>query len=43
MAIRKRQHRESGIVSEFGRAAVKIFAANERINQLLIERLDPAA
>ncbi|HYL86056.1 MAG TPA: DinB family protein [Candidatus Angelobacter sp.] len=26
-----------------GRAAVQIFAANERINQILIERLDPAA
>jgi uncharacterized damage-inducible protein DinB len=27
----------------FGRAAVQIFAANERINQILIEHLDPAA
>ncbi len=26
-----------------GRAAVQIFAANERINQILIEHLDPAA
>jgi uncharacterized damage-inducible protein DinB len=26
-----------------GRAAVQIFAANERMNQMLIERLDPAA
>jgi uncharacterized damage-inducible protein DinB len=26
-----------------GRAAVRIFAANERMNQMLIERLDPAA
>ena len=29
--------------TEEGRAAVKIFAANERMNQMLIERLDPAA
>ena len=29
--------------SQLGRAAVQIFAANERINQLLIEHLDPAA
>jgi uncharacterized damage-inducible protein DinB len=27
--------------TQFGRAAVQIFAANERTNQLLIERLDP--
>jgi uncharacterized damage-inducible protein DinB len=27
---------------ELGRAAVRIFAANERMNQMLIERLDPA-
>jgi uncharacterized damage-inducible protein DinB len=27
---------------EFGRAAVKIFATNERINQVLIASLDPA-
>lgn len=29
--------------SALGRAAVRIFAANERANQLLIEHLDPAA
>lgn len=29
--------------SELGRAAVRIFAANERANQMLIEHLDPAA
>ncbi len=28
---------------QLGRAAVRMFAANERINQLLIEHLDPAA
>src|SRR5690242_21382604 len=40
--------REEGTVkpkvhTQLGRAAVKIFAANDRINQVLIERLDPAA
>ncbi len=29
--------------TQFGRAAVRIFAANERINQMLIEHLDPEA
>ncbi len=29
--------------TEFGRTAVRIFAANDRINQVLIENLDPAA
>ena len=28
---------------QFGRAAVQMFAANERMNQILIEHLDPAA
>ena len=28
--------------TQLGRAAVQIFAANDRMNQLLIERLDPA-
>jgi uncharacterized damage-inducible protein DinB len=28
--------------SPFGRAAVQIFAVNDRMNQILIERLDPA-
>ena len=32
-----------GQSAALGRAAVKIFAANERINQVLIEQLDPAA
>jgi uncharacterized damage-inducible protein DinB len=30
------------VQTSFGRAAVRIFAANDRMNQLLIERLDPA-
>jgi uncharacterized damage-inducible protein DinB len=29
--------------TDLGRSAVQIFAANERMNQVLIERLDPAA
>jgi uncharacterized damage-inducible protein DinB len=35
--------REHLIRTQLGRAAVRIFAANERINQVLIEHLDPAA
>ena len=31
------------VQTQLGRAAVQIFAANERINQMLIEHLDPAA
>ena len=35
-----RQHQ---LHTQLGRAAVQIFAANERMNQMLIEHLDPAA
>ncbi len=35
-----RQHK---VQTQLGRAAVQIFAANDRMNQLLIEHLDPAA
>ncbi len=35
--------RQPLIHSQLGRAAVQIFAANERMNQMLIEHLDPAA
>jgi uncharacterized damage-inducible protein DinB len=35
--------RQPGVNTQFGQAAVHIFAANERINQILIENLDPAA
>ncbi len=35
-----RQHR---VQTQLGRAAVEIFAANDRINQILIEHLDPTA
>ncbi|MGB6692529.1 MAG: DinB family protein, partial [Terracidiphilus sp.] len=35
--------RRHSVDTQFAPAAVRIFAANDRINQLLIERLDPAA
>ena len=35
--------RPSKIDTQLGRSAVQIFAANERMNQMLIEHLDPAA
>ncbi len=35
-----RQHK---VHTQLGRAAAKIFAANDRMNQVLIEHLDPAA
>jgi len=35
-----RQHK---VHTELGRPAARIFAANDRINQILIEQLDPAA
>ena len=35
--------RRTGDHAPFARAAVRIFAANERMNQILIEQLDPAA
>src|SRR6266403_652770 len=31
------------VPTQLGRAAVQIFAANERMNQMLIEHLDPRA
>ncbi len=34
--------RQQKIQTELGRAAVRMFAANERMNQILIEHLDPA-
>jgi uncharacterized damage-inducible protein DinB len=40
---RQPQHRQTQAHAEFGRAAIQIFAANERMNQLLIEHLHPAA
>jgi uncharacterized damage-inducible protein DinB len=38
---RSRIHNQ--VETDLGRAAVKIFAANERMNQIVIEHLDPAA
>ena len=35
--------RQSTVATPLRRAGVRIFAANERVNQVLIERLDPAA
>jgi uncharacterized damage-inducible protein DinB len=41
--VRQPQVRQSQVHTQLGRAAVQIFAANDRINQILIEHLDPAA
>jgi uncharacterized damage-inducible protein DinB len=43
--VSMRQHKvhTQQVHTQLGRAAVQIFAANERINQMLIEHLDPAA
>ena len=35
-----RQHK---VHTQLGRVAVQIFAANDRMNQILIEHLDPTA
>ena len=35
--------RQPKVQNQLGRAAVQIFAANDRMNQILIEHLDPAA
>ena len=35
--------RQPKVHTQLGRSAVQIFAANERMNQMLIEHLDPAA
>src|SRR3954464_14470141 len=35
--------RQPKIHTQLGRAALKIFAANERLNQMLVEQVDPAA
>jgi uncharacterized damage-inducible protein DinB len=41
--MRQRINRQPNIPTQLGQAAVQIFAANERMNQMLIEHLDPAA
>jgi len=38
-----RQHCPQNVHTQLGRSAVQIFTANERMNQMLIENLDPAA
>lgn len=40
---RKPNTRKPRVHTGLGRAAVRIFAANDRMNQILIEHLDPAA
>ncbi|HYL75330.1 MAG TPA: DinB family protein [Bryobacteraceae bacterium] len=35
--------RQKEVPAKLGRSAVRIFAANDRMNQMLIEHLDPAA
>ena len=35
--------RQHEVPTQFGRAAVQIFAASDRMNQILIEHLDPTA
>ena len=43
MTTRQRANRQPKIDTQVGRTAVQTFAANERMNQMLIENLDPAA
>jgi uncharacterized damage-inducible protein DinB len=40
--VQTRQVRARQADTQLGRAAVRIFAANDRVNQMLIEHLDPA-
>jgi uncharacterized damage-inducible protein DinB len=41
--VRQPQARQARVHPQLGRAAIRIFAANDRMNQMLIEHLDPAA
>ena len=43
MRTRQYTNRQPRVHTQLGRAAVQIFAANDRINQILIEHLDPTA
>ena len=43
MTTRQRTNRQPQVHTQLGRAAVQIFAANDRTNQMLIEHLDPVA
>src|SRR5271157_360350 len=42
VTTRQPKARQPPVHTQLGRAAVEIFAANERMNQILIEHLDPA-
>jgi hypothetical protein len=39
---RQNTNRQLSVHNQLGRAAVRTFAANDRMNQILIEHLDPA-
>jgi len=43
VTTRQPKVRQPKISTQLGRSAVQVFAANERMNQMLIEHLDPAA
>jgi uncharacterized damage-inducible protein DinB len=43
MTTRQQKAHAQHLHTQFGRAAVQIFIANDRINQILIEHLDPIA
>jgi uncharacterized damage-inducible protein DinB len=43
VTTRQRVNHQHKVHTQLGRAAVQIFAANDRMNQMLIEHLDPAA
>jgi uncharacterized damage-inducible protein DinB len=43
LKLRQSKVRQPEVHTQLGRSAVRIFAANERMNQILIEHLDPAA
>ena len=43
MTTRQVINRQPKVHTQLGRAAVQIFAANDRMNQVLIEHLDPTA
>ena len=43
MTTLQHEVRQSKVQTQLGRAAVQIFAASDRMNQILIEHLDPAA
>jgi uncharacterized damage-inducible protein DinB len=43
VTARQATTRQNKVKTQLGRAAVRIFAANDRMNQILIEHLNPAA